>query len=406
MTDIALRGAAGKLDGDADSRMRKVLRLEFIGRYAMTAGAILCFVACVIFTAQANRILDRHDDHRNTAQVTATLLNVLANVHTMEYGAGAYLSTGNESRLAPFHQGSLELRKNLSWLATLFPDEDAAGVTLVTRLQTLARGREQELLAAIGRQRADSGDDARTAPELLAQARQDGIEAVVFELSTLQQQRREQADARTSAAVQSAKTAFLAWISLLLAVFCLAFQYSSRAGRLLKTAAQRLAEEATHDPLTRLPNRRYLQDWLRKAIARSIRSHEPLTAMFIDLDGFSDINNTLGHEAGDDALVWAARTIQSQIRSADFLARLGGDEFVIICCGPTLGQIEHLAQRLLAAFAGARPFGRLEAGALGLSIGIAQMPADAPDADALLKRADLAMYEAKRAGKRCFRVAG
>jgi diguanylate cyclase (GGDEF)-like protein len=141
-------------------------------------------------------------------------------------------------------------------------------------------------------------------------------------------------------------------------------------------------------------------------MADSVRRREPLAALFIDLDGFSDINNTLGHDAGDAALVWASEALRSQIRSTDCLARLGGDEFVIIARGLAPTQLEGLAQRLLQTFAGGRPVSQMPLGALGLSIGIAQLPLDDPDMDRLLADADQAMYEAKRAGKRCYRVAG
>jgi diguanylate cyclase (GGDEF)-like protein len=156
---------------------------------------------------------------------------------------------------------------------------------------------------------------------------------------------------------------------------------------------------ATHDPLTGLPNRTLILDRVEQMLARSARSQAPVAALFIDLDNFKSINDTLGHSVGDELLRAVAERLDSVIRDADALGRLGGDEFVVVsedislAAGPEL-----VAERLLAALA--HPF---ELGAeqtrvtMTASIGIAG--GERTSAEELLRDADIAMYRAKWDGK-------
>jgi diguanylate cyclase (GGDEF)-like protein len=157
---------------------------------------------------------------------------------------------------------------------------------------------------------------------------------------------------------------------------------------------------ATHDPLTGLPNRTLILDRIEQMLARSRRTHGPLAALFVDLDNFKSINDTLGHAAGDELLQAVAARLDGVIRGADTLGRLGGDEFVVISddlsveAGPEL-----IAERLLEALK--HPFdigGEGESRVTVLaSIGIAS--GDRSCADELLRDADIAMYRAKWDGR-------
>jgi diguanylate cyclase (GGDEF)-like protein/PAS domain S-box-containing protein len=167
---------------------------------------------------------------------------------------------------------------------------------------------------------------------------------------------------------------------------------------------QRLSEEkirhmAQHDALTQLPNRVLLQDRIGQAAAQARRSGERLALLFIDLDRFKNINDSLGHAAGDRLLREVAARLRDCTRAADTVARIGGDEFVVL-----LGNLQeaetarHVAQKILDALA--RPFA-LEGHALKVtpSIGITVFPDDGTDVDTLLRNADTAMYHAKQAGR-------
>jgi len=402
-----LRSAAAASGESGTSWKKKHARFEAFSLSALVFSALLAVIGCITFGLQANRILDGHDSHRRAAEASAAALNILSNIQNMATGQQHYMLTGDMSFLAPFEQGRLELRKNIALLDRMVPEDDDASKALIAKLRMLAHSRLPGTSGSMTPAVPDGVPQTITTQELADDsARLRTLQHIVQDLNAGFRQRQLAQDKLTDEVVRDAKGLFGLWVLSIAAGFCLAFWYGAEGRRLLRREAQRLALDASHDQLTGLPNRRFLTEWTRNAMADSVRRREPLAALFIDLDGFSDINNTLGHDAGDAALVWASQTIRSQIRGSDCVARLGGDEFVIIACGLLPAQLETLAQRLLQAFAGGRPIPHLPLGALGLSIGIAQLSLDDPDIERLLADADEAMYEAKRAGKRCYRVAG
>jgi diguanylate cyclase (GGDEF)-like protein/PAS domain S-box-containing protein len=176
-----------------------------------------------------------------------------------------------------------------------------------------------------------------------------------------------------------------------------------------KRSQEEIWRQANYDALTGLPNRSLFQDRLERAIAQGRRSGEGVGLMYIDLDGFKAVNDTLGHAAGDALLAEAARRMSACLRDSDTLARTGGDEFVaILPLVASRQEVEQAACRITAALA--QPFGiGGEMVRSGGSIGIAMFPADAETAELLVVRADAAMYGAKRAGGgtyRCCAAAG
>ena len=170
----------------------------------------------------------------------------------------------------------------------------------------------------------------------------------------------------------------------------------------LKAHEQALADIANNDALTLLPNRRWLQGFLPAAIRRAARGHGRLALLFIDLDNFKTVNDTLGHEAGDELLQQASQRIRQAVRASDHVARLGGDEFTVVLEHADSDEsIAHVAQSIVDALA--TPF-TLTAGSgnlISASIGISIYPRDGDAAELLLKHADVAMYAAKAAGKGC-----
>jgi len=161
---------------------------------------------------------------------------------------------------------------------------------------------------------------------------------------------------------------------------------------------------AIHDPLTGLLNRGAFTSHLENAIERARRSNATLALLFIDLDGFKAVNDTMGHAFGDEVLRAAVDRFRVILRAADTAGRLGGDEFVILVDPETANGAEILAQRLLDAFR--VPFTLQGTSvAVTLSVGIARFPDHSDQAEYLLRAADRAMYVAKASGKNAFTLA-
>lgn len=167
-----------------------------------------------------------------------------------------------------------------------------------------------------------------------------------------------------------------------------------------KQQEEALAHLANHDTLTKLPNRHWLNSYLPKALEHAAHGTRRLAIFFIDLDNFKNINDTLGHEAGDELLVQATQRLKESVRASDHVARLGGDEFVVILNHFEIEEdVTRVAKAIIHAIS--QPF-TLDAGSgnqVNASIGISLFPQDGQDAEALLKHADIAMYAAKAAGK-------
>lgn len=168
-------------------------------------------------------------------------------------------------------------------------------------------------------------------------------------------------------------------------------------------AEQEVRYLATHDEMTHLPNRAFFMTFLQQAVETGKRYQRQFAVMFIDLDGFKQINDTLGHEAGDILLMEMARRYKNSVRSSDLVARLGGDEFVVL-----VQEISHKSQVALVA-------GNILSATIDpvsikgqdcrvtASLGICMFPEEADDGPSLMRNADMAMYLAKESGKNSFR---
>jgi diguanylate cyclase (GGDEF)-like protein/PAS domain S-box-containing protein len=170
-------------------------------------------------------------------------------------------------------------------------------------------------------------------------------------------------------------------------------------------ARERIAALAYHDALTGLDNRTSLLPALEKSVERSRRRGTRLAGLFLDLDGFKQINDRHGHDAGDRLLVQVAQRLRRGLRASDPVARLGGDEFFVVLEDlSTAAPAERVANKLLAAVLLPYDLGGGTRAEISASIGISFYPDDAGDAATLIKHADMAMYAAKQAGKNAYRV--
>ena len=168
-----------------------------------------------------------------------------------------------------------------------------------------------------------------------------------------------------------------------------------------KAAEQRIRELADYDVLTGLPNRRLLRERFVQLLAAAERDKTEIAVIFLDLDHFKRVNDSLGHSVGDELLVEVARRLDSVVRRIDTLARLGGDEFIFAMPGFHTAAAADVARRLIDVFS--RPF-EVAGHELTVtpSLGISIYPHDGQDLETLLKNADTAMYRAKDIGRNTF----
>jgi diguanylate cyclase (GGDEF)-like protein len=204
----------------------------------------------------------------------------------------------------------------------------------------------------------------------------------------------------------TARAAVFAAITTVSALAALAMAYLLAVGirRDIDRTEARLDEMAFLDPVTGLLNRHAADEHLQAMIRRAQRSGDGFALMLLDLDDFKLVNDTLGHEVGDDVLRQMAERLRTGLRARDLVFRFGGDEFIVVCEGPLReGSVERLGHAALQCLQEPLHIGRHEIYARG-SVGIATFPNDAADAQALLRAADTAMYVAKGQGKNTFSV--
>lgn len=174
----------------------------------------------------------------------------------------------------------------------------------------------------------------------------------------------------------------------------------------LKQTNEQILHLAQHDTLTALPNRILFYDRLNQALTRARRDKESIAVLFLDLDGFKLINDTLGHDAGDALLHEVAKRIVACVRDSDTVARMGGDEFTVILCNVrTPNSVDRVAKIIVEAIASPFMLNGKDC-SVSVSIGIALYPDNGETAEQLVKISDAAMYLAKHSGKNCYRFAG
>jgi len=174
----------------------------------------------------------------------------------------------------------------------------------------------------------------------------------------------------------------------------------------LKQTNEQILKLAQHDALTGLPNRILFYDRLNQAITRASRDKASFAVLFIDLDDFKIINDTLGHDTGDAVLCESAKRITACVRKSDTVARIGGDEFMVIISNVTTpASVERVVKKMIANLSAHFDVNG-KVCTISASIGIAFHPENGDTAAQLVKVADEAMYSAKNSGKNCYRFGG
>jgi diguanylate cyclase (GGDEF)-like protein len=222
--------------------------------------------------------------------------------------------------------------------------------------------------------------------------------AIADQVSVLLALQREQ----TAAAVRNAETSYASVRNLMMglgtAALLVGMTIAGFVSRRVTHQARQLAAQAMYDPLTGLANRALLHDRLEHEIERSRREHTSFGVALMDLDRFKEVNDTLGHNVGDELLREVGHRLKETVRAEDTVARLGGDEYVVVIHDLDPKNVPAIANKLLAALD--KPFHwQNQSIDLGASLGLSLYPSQCADASGLIRCADIAMYVAKRAGK-------
>lgn len=385
---------------------KKLNNLRKRSYYALALSAALAVIGCIVFVFEVNHLIDQHRKYEEAALLIETLDSTLHDMQDMESGQKEYLLTGKQKHLEPFNRASYLLNTHLIALENAVYRSAPQDKDMTLRLREYATAKREELTVAIRLRDEGNLDKALT----IVNSEQDAMfmahsRELINDYSERYRAVQAGLEEAMIARLSGAIGIFFLWVGSIAGLIAVAFSRIRSAQKQLNRVAEQLNIDATHDTLTGLPNRRYLNDWLQHAIARGKRMNESVSALYIDLDGFSDVNNTYGHDMGDLALKWAGKMLKNCLRESDFLARLGGDEFIVITCAQSVEQLQKLAERLTNALLSSSPFENIPRGALGASIGIAVAPLHSSSHDQLVSKADQAMYEAKRAGKRGYRIA-
>ena len=364
---------------------------------SIVAFGILAANAYVTYRTIAN-LIDASRSVENTLAVIAALKDVRNNIVSAETGLRGYILTGERDRVAQAHESVgraglpvRTLRARPEAIADQIGRIEALDALIVEEFDRLEKliqtDRRKGVREAVRSISATGGAATLRGAEALTQ---DLLAAEDLKLAAQTEQSRRSSDF----SVVTAAVATFFNLGLLAVVVLLA----RREIRERRQAEEVVKFAATHDPLTGLPNRALLAERVNRAVAQAKSHGRGIAVLFIDLDRFKNINDALGHEAGDRLLQNVAGRLVRCVRRSDTVARQGGDEFVVLIeafQGPR--DLTQVAEKILAEVAGPMTVYGKEF-QITASVGISTFPADGDDLRSLLKNADTAMYRAKQQG--------
>jgi diguanylate cyclase (GGDEF)-like protein len=365
----------------------------------LAAGTAFLLVTIIGGHAQVQRTSEAVESEDRSSRRLRTLDLTLSTMQDLETGQRGFLLTGKREYLEPFDRAISEIEGYFEELQRAYAG-DADSLARISEMAWLKDEKLRELQAAIDLRNLDGLEPA------IAYITRGTGKRVMDRFRTLVG---EQIASERNRYVSSRQLAedrqqqhLLAYAALIVAAIVIStLGYLSLARQVDENArlSTRLEHEASHDALTGLPNRRFSVEWLNHSVALAKREHTRLGLLFIDLDGFKEVNDEFGHKRGDEVLKSVARRFLELVRESDFLARFGGDEFLVIMpLGAQIGEPTILAKRLIHSLA--EPLLPQHGGnRVGASIGIALYPEHADDTLGLMAAADSAMYAAKQGGK-------
>jgi diguanylate cyclase (GGDEF)-like protein len=324
----------------------------------------------------------------------------------IEAGEQSYVVSGNEGDLARYEVGGVEIEGELKYLAEK-RDADAAIADGLTALTAAAREYVESKRKVVEARRSQGlpAAQALVGNRVSGNLRDRLVGETEHLLGSLRK-RQEALEAEQANYGDRVRRLILALISS--SGFILIFLYGTlrQLNREQRRAQARFKHQATHDSLTQLHNRAAVMEHIDTYLAdrESAAALGGMALLLLDLDGFKEVNDRLGHDAGDELLQQVAQRALGTLRETDYVARLGGDEFLIVI--PQVSDADTaalVAQKLINAIGAEYSLGAAASASITASIGIAMFPQNTRDRESLMKFADIALYAAKNAGRNRFR---
>lgn len=368
--------------------------------------AVLLIVAVGFFVNDARTIIGAEEAEEDSSKILLLMGSFLNGLQQTQIELQQFLLTGDPAHLRSYQQERERSINRIPALKQIVKKDGPSGSS--PRIESAAETQVKYLdeLDRMVHLRSNPSDatpvkveESRTARLHLQQ-----IQLLFADIERDITEMRQATNEHVAFSVQRASISVLIVSILLIAILGIGYRSTSHALATNRRLTEQLLHEAMHDTLTLLPNRRFFNDWLEKSVAMAQRNHFSNAVLFIDLDGFKQVNDRFGHDAGDQVLRVSANRFQGLMRGSDVLARLGGDEFaVLVSQSPVNQELSVFAERLIGSMADSISIGS-EAVKVGISIGIAVFPRDAKTADSLIRASDEAMYSAKAQGKNqhCF----
>lgn len=368
----------------------------------IAAGFLVVLILMTSLTAvglrhisETNRRLKNIVENNNVkTELAAAMQNALReralSVHALSVLTDPFDKDAELQRFNTFGAMYIEARESLERLPLSLREKET-----LDRIRTLTREAQPQVNKVV--EMAMSGGEPDIFEQLrnFALPKQREISDEVDVLISLQQNLAADAANQAEASYREVRALMflLAASALLIGIF-IAFVVSRRVSR----QARQLVAQALYDPLTGLPNRSLMQDRLEQTIVQSRRNHRSFGVALMDLNRFKEVNDTLGHNVGDELLREVGRRLRAAVREEDTVARMGGDEFVLILQGMNEAELAKFAEKLQATLDPPFHWDNHSID-ISASTGIAIFPLQAEDGGSLIRYADIAMYDAKRTGK-------
>lgn len=366
------------------------------------------FIVCAFLLAgvviwqaiHSQRLTEIEDQRQHVGQEIQHYRHIVYSILDAETGQrGYFLTGGNPAYLEPYTKAKILIERNFADLIHL-RQSNPEGLKKIQEIEKIKNLKMAELDETI--RIFQSGQKSEPLRIVLTDAGKKYMDALRglldTEIETLRE-KRIQIGLDANASIRQGRNGLIGMTVLIFCILFGVYWVVARAEGQRAEFARRLEYAATHDQLTGLPNRHFLKSEFAKILTTATEKNYRLVLCYIDLDNFKNVNDTFGHEAGDQVLQGAVKIFKERIGDDATLVRLGGDEFALVLMpAPAHAEISRLTENLISDLHQLRLANGSPAG-ISASIGVAVFPEDSVSERELFQAADHAMYDAKRAGR-------